>query len=249
MKLENRRLTTEISDIKENLKREIALLEEMKVDAVLPMTKKRYLHQMNLLMQLKAVPAKIIYRSPAFWDQCCWINVGEQTNEALGIAIVSKNSPVVVGDSIVGVVDEVGPQQSRVRLLTDSELTPSVRVLRNGQYLAKGEIHGSGRPLWRGKSGLLKGIGFNYDFDDEEGPGRDLRTGKASKSDREIPLIHPRDLLVTTGMDGVFPPNFRVAEVVEVYPLEEGDYSYEIEAKPSAGNLDDLTRVFVLPAY
>jgi cell shape-determining protein MreC len=245
--------------------RELALLEELKgmganvpkedLEEIESMTKKRYWQQFNLLHQLKAVPAKIICRSPAHWDQSCWINVGTDTNESLGIVVVAKNSPVVVGDAIVGVVEEVGAKQSRIRLLTDASLPISVRALRRApdgteMLLAKGEVYGSGQPLWRGQRHLLSGVGFNYDFEDDEGPARDLRTGKvagAPKEAQNIALIQEGDLLVTTGMDGVFPPNFPVAEVVRVHPLGEGDYSYAIDAVPSAGNFDDLSHVFVLP--
>ena len=43
--------------------------------------------------------------------------------------------------------------------------------------LAKGEVHGKSGPLWASKNILLQGTGFNYDFADEVGPARDLRTG------------------------------------------------------------------------
>lgn len=38
-----------------------------------------------------------------------------------------------------------------------------------------------------------------------------------------------------------------VAEVTKVHPLKEGDYFYELEALPVAGNFDDLSLVFVIP--
>ena len=62
-----------------------------------------------------------------------------------------------------------------------------------------------------------------------------------------IPLIQVHDLLVTTGIDGVFPPGLRVAEVKKVFPLSEGAYTYEIEAIPTAGNLNNLQHVFIIP--
>lgn len=263
--LENKRLRGEIQEIREMVRREIALLEEMKsqqgdhpaeisLNEVADTIKKRYWHKFNQLLQLKAIPAQIIFRSAAFWDACCWINVGSDTNTVLGMPVIAKDSPVVVGDTIIGVVDEVGAKQARVRLITDSGLVPSVRVLRkleNGEelYLAKGEIHGSTRALWRSHDNLLKGVGFNCDFADDVGGSRDLRTGVEidKKGSSPIPIIQKGDLLVTTGMDGVFPRDFRVASVTYVYPLKEGDYYYEIDAIPAAGNLNDLSNVFVLP--
>ena len=50
-------------------------------------------------------------------------------------------------------------------------------------YLAKGELYGSSKPLWRTQRHQLKGTGFNYDFADGEGPARDLQTGKHALQD------------------------------------------------------------------
>lgn len=238
--------------------------------------------------QLQAIPAKIIFRSPEAWSNFVWINVGSANNVGLKNSVVAKNSPVVLGNSLVGVIEEVGSHQSKVRLITDPNLNPSVRIARgdlqkqhsldlihqiltsniisqvaekeeiisfrtllstieakikksqNGStaYLAKGILHGRGNPIWRSHGNVLHGIGFNYDFEDEEGPAQDLRTKD---------LIHVNDLLITTGTDGIFPPGFYVAEVTKIYPLREGDFYYELDAVPTAGNLDDLSVVFVLP--
>ncbi|MBS0604751.1 MAG: hypothetical protein JSS60_06915 [Verrucomicrobia bacterium] len=251
-------------------------------------------------LQICSLPGKVIFREPSSWSSTVWINLGEKDNQKLGKKIVAKNSPVLLGTSVIGVVEYVGSRQSRVRLITDSRLAPSVRAVRGNQqnryllehldslifslelredlfsseeeseilaqnlnrlkktlqqqsgdfYLAKGELRGTSNPLWRSRSQVLKGIGFNYDFPDSEGPARDLRSGEpyaASRKGEAIQLLLPGDLLVTTGLDGVFPPGFRVAIVSSVQTLKEGASSYEIEAISTAGNLDELTHVFVLP--
>lgn len=239
-----------------------------------------------LKLQLEAIPAKVIFRSPGSWNSALWINVGSNENTILGKTVVAKNSPVVVGNSVVGVIDYVGKSQSRVRLITDSGVAPSVRAARGGAanrrliemmsaiqnevddpslaelldeakerldteeswYLAKGELRGSSEPLWRSRSSLLRGVGFNYDFADSYGPARDLRTGEPQGAEGEaVPIIEENDLLVTTGMDGVFPPGLRVARVTHIEMLKEGDYYYELEALPTAGNLSELKLVFILP--
>jgi cell shape-determining protein MreC len=200
------------------------------------------------VLSLKAIPAHIIFRPLDTWNSSCWINVGESDNQRYGEQVIAKNSPVLVSDSVVGVIDYVGHHQSRVRLITDSGLSPSVRVLRGSSlYLAKGELRGVSGPAWRGQSQLLKGTGFNYDFDDDKGEARDLRTGKilSQPNSTPIPILKVDDLLVTTGMDGVFPPNLQVARVSKIELLKEGDYFYELEAKPTAGSLDELSVVFV----
>ena len=200
------------------------------------------------------IPAQIIYRSPASWDSSLWVNVGSEYNKKQGKNVIAHNSPVLVGTSIVGVIDYVGKNQSRIRLITDSKLTPSVRVIRkvNGKVLllAKGELYGLNQPLWRRSANQLKGIGFNFDFEDASGSARDLRSGipvSKDESSSPVPLLKEGDLLITTGMDGVFPAGLQAARVQKVHPLKEGDYYYEIDAKPTAGNLDELSLVFILP--
>ncbi len=212
-------------------------------------------HLPTLKSSPQAIPARIIYRSPNSWHSSLWINVGYIDNETLPSPVIGHNSPVLVGSSIIGVLDYVGKNQSRIRLITDSGLAPSVRVLRKEEdnetlYLAKGELHGASKPAWRSQGHLLRGIGFNYDFEDDKGPARDLRTGEPLINKDTIPtfpLLAVGDLLVTTGMDGVFPPELNVAVITKLYPLKEGDYFYEIEAEPTAGKLEDLSLVFILP--
>ncbi len=248
-------------------------------------------------LQLQALSAKVIYREPASWSSFLWLNVGEKTNRTLNRKIVAKNSPVVVGTALVGVVEEVFSGRCRVRLITDPGLVPSVRAARGKQQnqflseylegcllgiqtrkdlfqteeelkktlgylsrlksalqnpsedllLAKGELFGSGAALWRSREPVLRGVGFNYDHADEEGPARDLRTGESLDEKKRTPLLKAGDLLVTTGMDGVFPAGLRVAVVSEIASLREGACSYEIEARSVCGSLEDLSYVTVLP--
>lgn len=238
------------------------------------------------------MPAKVIYRNSSSWHSSFWIAVGNKDNEKLAFPIISKNSPVMYGNALIGIIDYVGTRQSRVKLITDSSIVPSVRAVRGNiqahwlrnnlkeiearlplkaqnasflnelhmfieqfeaeninHFLAKGELHGSGKPVWRREGLVLKGYGFNYEYDDEYGPARDLRTGEARYYKEEaMPIIQQGDILVTTGLDGLFPEGISVASVSKVYPLKEGDYVYQIEALPLACNLDHLSWVYVLPS-
>lgn len=238
LQLENQRLKSEISRLQGLIQNELYLkTEKMKS------------------LQLQTIPAQVIFRSPLTWSSSLWLNVGMANNQTLGSVVVAKNSPVVVGTSLVGVVDYVGMHQCRVRLITDSGLTPSVRATREDPQkehailsLAKGELHGSSKPLWRTYGNILKGIGFNYDFADESGSARDLRSGLPLQGkEPAISILKVGDLLVTTGMDGVFPAGLHVAVVTKIDLLKEGDYYYELEAKPTAGNLHELSIAFVMP--
>ncbi|MCP5492269.1 MAG: hypothetical protein H7A40_04425 [Chlamydiales bacterium] len=76
--------------------------------------------------------ARVVFREPASWSQFIWIDVGETTNFSLGTKLVCKNSPVVVGSALIGVVETVGKHRSCVRLITDGTLCPSVRAVRGG---------------------------------------------------------------------------------------------------------------------
>ena len=281
LKVENQRLKEQLGWAKEWIFYEAKLRHDARTD-----------HLSSLLeLRSKAIPAPVIYRDPSSWSSSLWIGVGEEDNQEIGYPIVARNSPVVEGSCLVGVVEYVGKRQSRVRLITDSGLTPAVRVVRGGVpqemislidalseklkersdlfefanqlqglkeklgferdaiYLAKGELRGNGAPFWRSRQPILRGVGFNYDYADAEGPARELRTGKILTTlDKPIPLIIEGDHLVTSGLDGVFPKGISVAVATSVLPLKEGSYAYEIEARPTACCLNDLKVVFVLPS-
>ncbi len=184
---------------------------------------------------VQSIVARVIYRDPTNWNSSLWIDAGSETVGNM----IHNNSPVVLGDSLVGVIDFVGPRQSRVRLITDSGLVIAVRSLRGSIFFAKGEIQGGSEPLWRSPATHLRGIGFNYDFADSEGPARDLRETEG--------ILAVDDLLVTTGMDGVFPAGLRVGRVTLIDPLKEGAYTYSLQASPTTANLFNLSHLFVLP--
>jgi rod shape-determining protein MreC len=116
-------------------------------------------------------------------------------------------------------------------------------------FLAKGELQGHGETLFRSPGKFLKGVGFNYDFPDSYGGARDLRTGAPldPKEGLPCPLIQVGDILVTSGMDGVFPEGLDVARVHSVLPLREGAYYYEILATPTAAELLDVKSCIILP--
>jgi hypothetical protein len=111
--------------------------------------------------------------------------------------------------------------------------------------LAKGELQGA---EYASTPSILRGVGFNYDFSDEEGPARDLRTGQRTIDDQKILLIKPGDLLETSGFDGIFPRGLRVATVASVFPLEEGAISYQILAHVESEEFPTFDQVTIIPA-
>ncbi|MDB6082087.1 MAG: hypothetical protein JWO53_1359 [Chlamydiia bacterium] len=78
----------------------------------------------------KLLVGEVLYRSVHTWNSSLWIDLGDNDNPLEGAPLIAKNSPVLSGDSVVGVIDFVGKRSSLVRLITDSGLTPSVRVQR-----------------------------------------------------------------------------------------------------------------------
>ncbi|MBA3602694.1 MAG: rod shape-determining protein MreC [Parachlamydiaceae bacterium] len=301
LQIENQMLKNETSRSQELLKEAFYLKKELQQLFSSEESSKNHPSDLKHLLKrrLEAVPARVIYRPSTSWNSFFWIDVGQSTNETLSRQVIAKNSPVVIGNSLVGAIDYVGKHQSRVRLITDNELYPAVRAVRGYPqavrlvevinilldnltqfeflftdqnekealflklekiqdqlsrkqetlYLAKGELQGCCSPHHRSHGNLLKGIGFNYDYADEKGPARDLRSGipyESGRNGQPIALLKVHDILATSGMDGIFPEGLQVAEIVQVDPLDEGAYFYELRAKPTAGNLDTLSLVFVM---
>jgi rod shape-determining protein MreC len=292
LKIENGQLREQVEYVKgwlEDEERVEYLLTKLeKIQPVLTPFFQRRAAEINTLLKetIYSIESRVIYRDPAYWSSGFWVDKGEKENRLLGKKIIAKNSPVLLGLSLVGVVENVEEERSYVRLITDEKLIPAVRAVRGGeqnmellqkintlieqlelreelkkesallsleelkrelsvdspsQYLAKGELRGSSYPLWRARSNTLKGIGFNYEFADKEGPAQKLHMI------HERPLIAVGDLLVTSGFDGIFPPGLFVATVSKIHPLKEGGYAFDLEAKATAENLEDLRLVSICP--
>ena len=226
--------------------------------------------------EMAAMPAYVIYRDPSSWSSSLWIDVGQEDNQVFGKIIVAKNSPVVFGASLVGVVDYVGKKQSRVRLITDSTLSPAVRAVRGGfQNREVLSLVNSLLPLLEGKDRWMEVLkelkkeseAFATDLylakGEIHGSSSPLwrtrnislkgigfnfdRPDEKGSSKKEIPILQVGDLLVTTGFDGVFPEGLQVGVVTFVEPPGSGGYAYGIQARPTAQHLNNLESVFVLP--
>jgi hypothetical protein len=120
---------------------------------------------------------------------------------------------------------------------TLSEFQKTLTIKWEDGFFAKGEISGTSAPYFRSLRPTLKGVGFNYNFADDEGISKG--TDKA--------ILQENDLLITSGLDGIFPPGLHVGKVRAIKPLKPGACFYDLEASPSAGDLSDLTFVYVLP--
>ncbi|ANH78542.1 hypothetical protein Cs308_0371 [Candidatus Chlamydia sanziniae] len=218
----------------------------------------------------KLIESHVIYRDPAHWASSCWVDVGKEQG-------IKKNSPVISGKVLVGLVDYVGINQARVRLITDVGMKPSVIAMRGGiqawwvkhhlrecvqeleqlsdtyilekdkyntilqlkelisriqsegenQKLLRGTLSGTGGALWKQEASILQGEEFCF-------------------AQQEKDLL-PGDILVTTGLDGIFPPGLLVARVTKIFLPQEGACTFKIEAHSLEANLNKLSHLLILP--
>ncbi len=192
-----------------------------------------------------ALQGRVVLREPAFWSSLLWIDLGEANNESMGLRIVADGSPVVLGDAVVGVVDLVQRSRCRVRLITDPSLVVAVRAARSLSQgppftllLAKGILRGSSSSSCRTFTPLLRGEGFQYSMADYEG---------SAHSSCDAAILQEGDLLVTSGLDGIFPEGLRVASVTKIDAPSPGGYSLRLEARAAIDPREELRYLTVLP--
>ena len=131
------------------------------------------------------------------------------------IAGVEVNMPVVTPGGIVGRVISTSPFSSQVMLLSDEKSGAGAVVGQLGQSNALGSIKGLG------ESGLLE---MRYVSGMEK--------------------VQVGDVVMTTGQDAIYPPGYKVGDIVEVKPGSPTQPQV-IHIRPSAG-LDRLKEVAVL---
>lgn len=214
--------------------------------------------------------ARVVYRDPSYWGSSCWVNVGKKEG-------VQKNAPVLSGNVLVGLIDYVGETQSRVRLITDMGMQPSVIVFRGDvdvglvrerarelisslYRLSEDSLSTqdrSGYIQWL--EGLISSIQGKGEYQTSLRGVLSGNGGPLWKKESQILFgdgfcfsegqnISVGDILVTTGLDGVCPPGLFVAEVTKVNTPLEGACSYKLEARSLAGDLPHLSSVLILPA-
>ena len=128
---------------------------------------------------------------------------------------IEVNMPVITGEGIVGRVVSTSPWSAQVMLATDEKSGAGAVVGQLGQSNAMGSVKGLG------ESGLLE---MRYVSGLEK--------------------VQPGDVVTTTGQDGIYPPGYKIGEVVEVKP-GSATQAQVIRLRPTAG-LEKLKEVAVL---
>jgi len=78
---------------------------------------------------------RVIFVEPFASSSLAWIDIGDKYNQQVGETVVAKNSPVVIADQLVGVVEEVYPKFSKIRLITDPKLAINVKAVRGKEQM------------------------------------------------------------------------------------------------------------------
>jgi len=196
LRVENARLRAQV-DVRS---REAAALREQAASA-------RRLERLLALREqvaYRSLAARVITRDPSRWFTTLTVDRGGRDG-------VTRNSPVVTPDGVVGRVIEVTPTASRVLLIADSRSALGVLIQSSRDA---GVVEGRG-------SGTLH---LKY-------------LSRAA-------VVKRGDMVVTSGLGGVFPRGLVVGRITSV-TREEGALLQEAEVEPAAA-LGRLEEVLIL---
>lgn len=129
---------------------------------------------------------------------------------------VSLNAPVVAAGGLVGRVIAIGSDVAQIQLLTDRDCSVGALLARTR---ARGVVAGSG------EQASPTGLTLNYVSNLEE--------------------VVEGDLIVTSGMDGIYPKGIAIGRVASV---RNGPRLFKLVTVEAAANLDRLEEVFILEA-
>jgi rod shape-determining protein MreC len=129
---------------------------------------------------------------------------------------VQLNAPVIAAGGLVGRVISVGRDIAQIQLLTDRDCSVGALLARTR---ARGVVAGSGGEV------SPTGLALNYVSNLED--------------------VVAGDLIVTSGMDGIYPKGIAIGRVASV---RNGPRLFKIVIVEPAANLDRLEEVFILQA-
>lgn len=129
---------------------------------------------------------------------------------------VALNAPVIAAGGLVGRVISLGSDVAQIQLLTDRDCSVGALLARTR---ARGVVAGSG------EQASPTGLTLNYVSNLEE--------------------VVEGDLIVTSGMDGIYPKGIAIGRVASV---RSGPRLFKLVTVEPAANLDRLEEVFILEA-
>lgn len=192
---------------------------------------------LQLGAQGRLVPAKVLGGDLLGWRDSAWIDVGGTGSVKHGDAVVSRTLEigagtqggvrdglaVLLGESLVGLVEGVGTHSSRVKLLSDVGSSMKVRIgrMRDGKFVA------ADRYFW------LAGAGKG-----------EMRVGDVAKEDVEKGLVAVGDLVLSDPMLSVLPAPMVVGKVAAV-GVDRENPLLSILSITSAVDLTNLRKVYV----
>ena len=129
---------------------------------------------------------------------------------------VALNAPVIAAGGLVGRVISIGSDVAQIQLLTDRDCSVGALLVRTR---ARGVVAGSG------EQASPTGLTLNYVSNLEE--------------------VVEGDLIVTSGMDGIYPKGIAIGRVASV---RNGPRLFKLVTVEPAANLDRLEEIFILDA-
>lgn len=128
---------------------------------------------------------------------------------------VQLNAPVIAAGGLVGRVISVGPEVAQVQLVTDRDCSVGVLLARTR---TRGVVAGSG------EQASPTGLTLNYVSNLED--------------------VVEGDVIVTSGMDGIYPKGIAIGRVASV---RNGPRLFKLVTVEPAAHIDRLEEVFILP--
>jgi rod shape-determining protein MreC len=265
-------LWSAVAQLRESMGVEDALRERVRQLELERALLLRKLEESHALAQqgTQGLRVRVLAREPGAWERFLWVDAGRETHGEG--SPLQKHSPVVCGDAVVGLIEYVGRRQSLVRLISDPQCCPAVQLSEEGpsgllhavrrldlllgasetvehqlkrslqQLLSQIPIPDHSGGSWKG---ILKGASSDRrvgqilkgDFFAAEWEHRQERSAKAPKAGH---------LLVTSGLDGLFPAGLRVGYLEAIQPPNGSQLMRGFTALPAVESLEDLQWLTIL---
>lgn len=197
----------------------------------------------EIASQYERLSTLVSLRDPGDWAGFVWVELPNRQSPETWL-----ESPAIVGDCAVGLVDFCRGERCRIRLLSDAQLSLSVTIpasqLEGDLACVPGEcpplvgqVRGFGGALCNSSGSLLAGEGYIPGPPKSEQWRQPLIEGK-----RQFAV---GDLLVTSGLDGIFPSGLRVGSVESVETARPAQTRYLFSLK-SAIDLHRVSQITLL---